>query len=111
MAVINCASCGKKISDKAKTCGHCGLDLTGVDKNALSALATANRIKKSQALMNQSFVAMLLFCGGFLMLYMHNEEPDGWRYQVAVVSTVLGFILYIVNRVRLVILKHKSGKA
>ena len=110
MAVINCASCGKKISDKAKTCGHCDFDLTGLDTNAQSALANANRIKKSQSLMNQSFVAMLLFCGGFLMVFMHSEEPDSWRYQVAIASTVLGFILYIVNRVRLVMLKYKTGK-
>ena len=31
MAVINCPSCKKKISDKAKNCSHCQLDLTELD--------------------------------------------------------------------------------
>ena len=43
--------------------------------------------------MNHSFIAMLLFCGGFLFLYWQDAQPGTWQYVVAITSTILGFIL------------------
>jgi uncharacterized membrane protein (DUF106 family) len=93
MAVINCPSCKKKISDKAKSCQYCQLELT----------------EKSQQLMNHSFIAMLLFCGGFLFLYWQDAQPGTWQYVIAIASTILGFILYIVTRVRLILAKRNRA--
>ena len=31
MALISCPECGKEVSDKAKTCPHCGYSLTEVE--------------------------------------------------------------------------------
>ena len=69
MAVINCPSCKKKISDKVKSCHYCQLDLTVLDADKIANLKRVSAVKKSQQLMNHSFIAMLLFCGGFLFLY------------------------------------------
>lgn len=106
MAVIACPNCKKKISDKATSCSHCNLALGEIDASALSLLKKEKKIKQSQQLMNHSFIAMLLFCGGFLFLYWNNHQPGSWQYMSAFASSVLGFIIYIVTRVRLILLKR-----
>jgi len=106
MAVINCPSCKKKISDKAKSCQHCQLDLTALDADKIDSIKRVSAVAKSQQLMNHSFIAMLLFCGGFLFLYSQNAQPGTWQYVTAITSTILGFILYLVTRVRLLLTKR-----
>lgn len=108
MAVISCPSCNKKISDKAKNCSHCQLSLTDLDADKMHTLKKVNAVELGQKLMNHSFIAMLLFCGGFLFLYWHNAQPESWQYISAMASTGIGFILYIVTRVRLIMLKHRQ---
>jgi len=107
MAVINCPSCKKKISDKAKQCSHCNAALTELDKEKLESLAKVDRIKQAQRLMNFSFIAMLLFCGGFLFMFWDNVMPGTWQHNAAMASTVIGFILYIIIRIMLLIAKYK----
>ncbi|MGB1261286.1 MAG: hypothetical protein ACPG52_00130 [Cognaticolwellia sp.] len=109
MAVINCPSCKKKISDKAKSCQHCQLDLTTMNEEKMAHLKQVSAVEKSQQLMNHSFIAMLLFCGGFLFLYWQDAQPGTWQYIVAIASTVLGFILYIITRVRLILAKRSRN--
>jgi len=108
MAVINCPSCNKKISDKAKTCSHCNMSINALDENQRAAIELEQRLKKKQSLMNHSFIAMLLFCGGFLFLFWRNAQPGTWEYTVSIASTVLGFIFYLITRVRLIFLKRKK---
>ena len=107
MAVINCPGCKKKISDKARSCSHCELDLQNVDEEKLETLNKINTINKSQQLMTHSFIAMLLFCGGFL--FMYKMPSESWQHSLATVSTVVGFIMYIVVRIMLVFNKRKSN--
>jgi hypothetical protein len=109
MAVINCPGCKKKISDKAKICQHCQLDLTVLDADKIASLKRVSAVAKSQQLMNHSFIAMLLFCGGFLFLYWQDAQPGTWQYVVAITSAILGFILYLVTRVRLILTKRSSS--
>jgi hypothetical protein len=106
MAVINCPNCKKKISDKAKTCEHCQLDLTVLDADKIASLKRVSVVAKSQKLMNHSFIAMLLFCGGFLFLYSQDAQPGTWQYVVSIASAILGFILYLITRVRLILIKR-----
>ncbi|GAA0818642.1 YrhK family protein [Colwellia sp. D2M02] len=108
MAVINCPSCKKKISDKAKTCSHCNISLNELDSEKMQTIEKINRINKKQRLMNYSFIAMLLFCGGFLFMYWDNVEPGTWQHTSAMVCAVIGFILYIVIRAMLLFTKHKK---
>ena len=108
MAIINCPNCRKKISDKAKSCTHCEIDLANVDEEKLATMKQITKINKSQRIMTVSFVAMLLFCGGFLFYYWQNVQPGTWQYIVSVACTVLGFIIYIITRVQLILLKRSS---
>jgi len=108
MAVINCPSCNKKISDKAKSCSHCQLDLVNLDKDKRQSLSKISFVEKHQSLMNQSFIAMLLFCGGFLFLFWQDAIPGTWQYVVSISSTVLGFALYLITRIRLLFLKRSK---
>ncbi|MCJ8322090.1 MAG: hypothetical protein MJK12_20850 [Colwellia sp.] len=105
MAVINCPNCNKKISDKAKSCSHCQLELTNLDKEKRQSISTMSYVKKHQSLMNQSFVAMLLFCGGFLSFWQY-ANPDTWQYTASISTTIAGFVLYLVTRIRLLFLKR-----
>jgi len=109
MAVINCPNCKKKISDKAKSCEHCQIDLSALDADKIASLKRVSAVTKSQQLMNHSFIAMLLFCGGFLFLYLQDAQPGTWQYVVAIASTILGFILYIITRVRLILTKRNRS--
>ncbi len=108
MAVINCPNCKKKISDKAKKCNHCAVDLTELDSDKMASIDRINRINQGQRLMNYSFVAMLLFCGGFLFMYWDNVVPGSWQHTLAMVSSAIGFIMYIVIRVKLLFFKRKK---
>ena len=108
MAVINCPSCKNKISDKAKECNHCGLSLQALDSDKIANLNRVNKINQAQRLMNYSFIAMLLFCGGFLFMFWDNVEQGTWQHTLAMVSTVIGFISYLVIRVRLLLFKRNK---
>lgn len=108
MAVINCPSCKKKISDKATQCSHCNLALTALDVDKIASVNRINRINQGQRLMNYSFVAMLLFCGGFLFMFWDNVEQGTWQHTAAMASTVIGFILYIIIRIKLLFFKRQK---
>lgn len=108
MAVINCPNCRKKISDKAKRCSHCDIDLVNLDEEKLANIKKVQQINKSQQIMTISFIAMLLFCGGFIFYYWKNVEPGTWQYYLATGSTVIGFIIYIVTRIQLILLKRSK---
>lgn len=84
------------------------MSINALDENQRAAIELEQRLKKKQSLMNHSFIAMLLFCGGFLFLFWRNAQPGTWEYTVSIASTVLGFIFYLVTRVRLIFLKRKK---
>lgn len=109
MAVINCPGCKKKISDKAKACNHCNLDLSELDSDQLASLNRVNLINKTQRLMNYSFIAMLLFCGGFLFMFRDNVEQGSWQHNIAMGSTIIGFVMYIIIRAMLLFTKRKAS--
>ncbi len=108
MAVISCPGCKKKISDKAKECSHCGLSLQALDSDKIANLNKVDRIHQAQKLMNYSFVAMLLFCGGFLFMFWDNVEQGTWQHTTAMISSIIGFILYIIIRIKLLFFKRNK---
>ncbi len=108
MAVINCPSCKKKTSDKAANCNHCGLSLQDIDSDKIASINNVNRINQAQRLMTYSFIAMLLFCGGFLFMFWDNVEQGTWQHYLAMTCTAIGFIFYIIIRIRLLLFKRKK---
>lgn len=109
MAVISCPSCKKKISDKAKSCSHCQLNIAELDAEKMQHIKQVSLLEKSQQMMTHSFIAMLLFCGGFLFLYWNDAQPGTWQYVTSITSTIIGFILYIITRIRLLLLKRSRS--
>lgn len=105
MALIDCPKCKKKISNKIPNCNHCGVDINNPD------LTESNKkvsyIARHQRIMNHSFIAMLLFCGGFLFMFWQNPAKNSWQEVCAIGATAFGFCWYIICRVRLIILKRK----
>jgi hypothetical protein len=56
----------------------------------------------------QSMLAMLLFVAGFGFMYWGGAVTGGLQYNIAIGLTVVGFVWYIINRVRLVFLKRSD---
>ncbi|MBT0586545.1 zinc-ribbon domain-containing protein [Alteromonas oceanisediminis] len=108
MALIDCPACNKKVSDKAQTCQHCGFAIGNASAEDVQRKLDMQRYKKKQSLQNQSMVAMLLFVTGFGLVYWGGDQPSDLQFNIAVGCSVFGFVWYIVNRVRLVILKRFS---
>lgn len=106
MALINCPSCNKKISDKASTCSHCGFAIGNASEEDILRKQEMQRFNKRQSLQNQSMLAMLLFVGGFGMWYWGGAEPTDLQQNIAVGCSVVGLVWYLVNRVRLFIMKR-----
>jgi hypothetical protein len=108
MALINCPSCRKKISDKAQSCQHCDFALGTVNAEDIERKKNLNIYFKNQRIQTQSMIAMLLFVAGFGFMYWGAAEPGGLQHNLAIGITVVGFVWYIVNRVRLIILKRSD---
>jgi hypothetical protein len=108
MALIDCPSCSKKISDKAQTCQHCDFTLGTANAEDIARKQNLNIYLKNQKIQTQSMLAMLLFVSGFGFMYWGEAEPGGLQYNLAIGASIVGFIWYIVNRVRLIILKRSD---
>ncbi|QDP01286.1 hypothetical protein [Thalassotalea sp. PS06] len=107
MALINCPNCSKKISSLAKECEHCHITLGDMDEEQRINLQRMKKIEQSQKLMNHSMLAMLFFCGGIGALFWGEPEPGSVQYMLASGSAAIGFFWYLINRVRIIILKRK----
>ena len=100
MAVINCPGCNQKISNKTKECIHCGVAIQELNSDKIANLNHVNRINQAQRLMTYSFVAMLLFCG--------NVKPETWQHNLALLTAAVGFVMYIIVRIQLLLFKRKK---
>ncbi|MDU0355532.1 hypothetical protein RS130_17985 [Paraglaciecola aquimarina] len=108
MAVVECPSCNKKISDKAKSCQHCDFNLGNASAEDIARQQDLRKYLKKQSIQTQSMVAMLLFVAGFGFMYWGGSAQQDLQYKLAVAVTIIGFVWYIVNRVRLVFLKRSD---
>lgn len=108
MALIDCPSCAKKVSDKAQVCQHCGFAIGNVSAEDLLRKQNSLINKKIQSVQTQSILAMLLFVAGFGVMYWGGVRPDDSRYTIAMTGSAAGFIWYIVNRIRLIYLKRSN---
>ncbi|NKF50646.1 zinc ribbon domain-containing protein [Shewanella sp. WXL01] len=104
MALINCPNCQKRISDKAKTCSHCHTSMAGESESK----ATIRHIEKSNKLMNHSFIFMTLFVFGAVLWFWGGEVAQGYKLIISSACFAIGFIGYLITRVRIVLHKRKS---
>ena len=107
MAIIKCPQCSNNISDKHKTCPHCELDMQDLTEEKLNSLNRVKSLQSNQTLMTHQFIAMILFLAGCFSYYK-LEDQNSPQFVAAQASIVVGFIWYIVNRVRIILAKRKS---
>ena len=109
MAIINCPSCNKTISDKAKSCSHCKHEFGDISAEDIRRKAAAKRYKAMQKIQNQSMLAMLLFIIGCYFAFL-GDFPAGKNgilmYNASIAITTIGFIWYAINRVRITLVKR-----
>ena len=106
MAIISCPHCHKQISDKSKNCSHCDVDIAKMTDEALASKQRIAKIDKSQSIQMQTFVALLLFVGGFTLWYWEVQPSESWTSYAGQAMIAVGFIWYMINRVRLILLKR-----
>lgn len=107
MAITACPSCSKPISDKAKSCSHCGFNIGTATAEDIERKAKLAHYLAMQKLQNQSMLAILLFITGFGFIYWGGSQPGEIQYNVSIGAAIVGFVWYAVNRVRLVLAKRK----
>ncbi|WP_028772184.1 hypothetical protein [Shewanella waksmanii] len=104
MALVECQQCNKRISSQAKSCSHCSSVMGEVNESQMRI----SHIRRSNQLMNQSFIAMTLFIAGVVIWFWGGESATGMRAYVAGSCFVFGFVGYLIARVRIVLHKRKS---
>ena len=108
MALVDCPSCNKKISDKADSCQHCGLALGNASGEDIMRKKNLQNFMKNQRIQTQSMVAMLMFVCGFGFMYWGGALPGDIQHNIAAGTAIIGFVWYIVNRVRVIFLKKSN---
>lgn len=110
MAIVNCPNCSRKISDKAAVCDNCGFVLGNLDAQTLERKRRRLKADQLNKLTTQSMLAMLLFVAGIAGVFYFRDTTSAdptWQSQLALVVTVVGFVWYIVNRMRMVAARRK----
>jgi uncharacterized membrane protein YvbJ len=109
MAIINCPSCNKAISDKAKSCTHCQFQFGESSADDIRRTLSMQRYSKLQKIQNQSMLAILLFIVGCYFVFL-GDFPAGEKgilmYNASIAVTTAGFIWYAINRVRITLVKR-----
>jgi len=108
MALTECPSCTKTVSDKAKECSHCGFALGSASSEDIIRKKNLNKFKKQHSIQNQSMLAMLMFVAGFGFMYWGGTRPGDTQHTLAIGCSVVGFVWYVVNRVRLIFIKRSD---
>ncbi len=106
MALIDCPACNKKTSDKATECPHCGFKLGDATAEDIERKQKLQKFTKLQGIQNQSLIAMLIFVAGFGFMYWGGAQPGDLQHNLAILASICGFVWYLVNRVRVVMIKR-----
>ncbi|RAJ98951.1 zinc ribbon domain-containing protein [Aliidiomarina maris] len=110
MAIVSCPKCNKKMSDKAAVCAHCGFVVDSLDAESLERKRRRRKADHIHKLTTHSMLAMLVFVAGIAGIFFYRDEASvdpSWQSQVALVVTVLGFVWYIINRMRMIAARRK----
>ncbi|RUO36473.1 zinc ribbon domain-containing protein [Aliidiomarina sanyensis] len=109
MAIISCPECGKKVSDKAATCEHCGFLLGAHDSESLARKGRLQRSQKLSKLVSQQMLAILLFVAGIgASFYEWGTTGIGpWMPYIGGGVATFSFVWYLVTRGRIYVLKRQ----
>lgn len=108
MSIINCPVCDKRISSAAKLCLHCNTVFNTTDDVEQVGRAVRNyRFKKLQRLQNFSFVFVMLFATGAIVMYFGISESNEMFNVSGRVMLAIGFIGYVTTRIILLYNRRK----
>lgn len=100
MALINCPSCGKKMSNKAPACPHCGFSTSAAPEaqDRMIARRNADRYRRQQML--QMLAVIILMIGGVLWWFGGNGTGSNAAMLLATGQTLLigAVLLYVFAR-------------
>lgn len=108
MALAECPSCRKRVSSKAKECPHCQFVFAGQSEQDLERERVRLLQEKRDKLASGSMLALLLAIAAFIYLFLQQPLPETWQYNLAIGAMVAGVLWYLINRVRLLMLKRKK---
>ena len=107
MALIQCPSCSKRVSDKATNCPHCDFKLTGLTPEERDREWHRVMMAKREKVIGQSMLALLIAIAAFTYYFIQQPLPGSWQANSAYGLMIVGVVWFIVNRVRLVMIKRK----
>ncbi len=114
MSLIKCPSCGKQISNKAKACQYCSLSMH-YDKDDLELLKVMKYRQyrdKMYRLKMWSYTAIALALFGIVPMVWSYVEAVGYGFNASITNhwgvnfVVVGFFIYVILRVMMVITKR-----
>ena len=106
--IIKCPNCSQRISNKAKACPHCGLDMGGGD--GLSADQAAERVRRDRKyrLDMNTYGAMALTLTGAVWMYFSSDGLMGEIGFWPTACLAAGALWYVAMRVYAIVLRFKS---
>lgn len=105
MALINCPSCGKKVSSKAESCNHCHISLTDNSPERNSVLAKRRQNQRIMMVGNLSLVTLLMFLAGAFIVFYLQPDKDDILNTLGLAGLSIGSIGYMGVRTWLMFLK------
>ena len=92
MALINCPECGHQVSDQAKTCPHCGIEIAGrftpaVVETPQSPQPSSGRNRSWIAWLIALILALAIVCVGYWYYLRTQQENELRAYENAIRSS------------------------
>ena len=108
MAIINCPSCNKRISSVAVNCEYCKavFDDSEDDEKLMRDIRN-KRYAKRQRIQNISFLSVLLFATGAIVMYFGITDSNNTVSGAGRIMLSIGFVGYIVGRVLMFMSRRK----
>lgn len=109
MALIQCPSCSKRVSDKATNCPHCDFKITGLSNDELEREWHRAAQAKRERIVGQSMLALLIAIAAFTYYFIQQPLPETWAAKASYGLMIVGLVWFVVNRIRLVFIKRKRS--
>lgn len=81
-----------------------------MDDDQRHRVATKIGQKKIQQISTHNMIAVIIALAGFYVMYFQSPDPQGWQFKVSQGAVAIGFIWYIVNRIRHFMIKSSLKK-
>lgn len=106
MALIYCPACSERISSTHTVCPHCKASVKDEETIEKAERKARNeRFKKKARLQNYSFLSMVVFAAGAMLLYLGMSNSDDLYQEIGRLLIGLGFVGYIAFRAMIAYMK------